>query len=135
MLKLSKKSEYALMAVKYIALQQNRACVTAREIASNYNLPYELVSKVLQQLTRYNVVFSIQGARGGYKLSKGTSDISLIDIISAVEPRHQITNCMMEGSSVEDCEHYDCCMIRDPLIKVQSKIDNLLKNIMITEII
>ena len=135
MLKLSKKSEYALMAVKYIALQQNKSCVTAREISKNYNLPYELVSKVLQQLTRYNVVLSIQGARGGYKLSKSTSDLSLIDIISAVEPRHQITNCMMEGSSVEDCEHYDCCVIRDSLIKVQSKIDNLLKNIMIREII
>jgi len=135
MLKLSKKSEYALMAVKYIALQQDKTCVTAREIAKNYNLPYELVSKVLQQLTRYNVVLSIQGAKGGYRLGKGTSDISLIDIISAVEPRHQITNCMMEGSSVKDCDHYDCCMIRDPLIKIQNKIDNLLKNITVTEII
>lgn len=135
MLKLSKKSEYALMAVKYIALQQNKTCVTAREIAKNYNLPYELVSKVLQQLTRYNLILSIQGAKGGYKLGKGPSDISLIDIISAVEPRYQITNCIKEGSSVEDCEHYDCCMIRDPLIKVQNKIDNLLKNITVTEII
>jgi len=135
MLRLSKKSEYALMAVKYIALQQEKNCVTAREIAENYNLPYELVSKVLQRLTRYNVVNSVQGAKGGYKLSKIPADISLIEIITAVEPNYQITNCMKENSSTKDCEHFNCCMIRNPLIKIQNEIDKLFKNMSVTEII
>lgn len=135
MLKLSKKSEYALMAVKYIALQNGRNCITAREIADKYSLPYELVSKVLQQLTKYNVVNSIQGARGGYRLSKIPADISIIEIISAVEPNYQITNCMKENSSIKDCEYFNCCMIRNPLIKIQSEIENLLKNMTVTEII
>jgi len=135
MLRLSKKSEYALMAVKYIALQQEKNCVTAREIAENYNLPYELVSKVLQKLTRYNVISSVQGARGGYRLSKIPADISLIEIISAVEPHYQITNCMNENSSLKDCQHFNCCMIRNPLIKIQNEIDKLFKNMSVTEII
>lgn len=123
------------MAVKYIALQQENNCVTAREIALNYNLPYELVSKILQKLTKFKVVNSVQGAKGGYRLSKTPSDISLIDIISAVEPNYYITNCMKQNSSEEDCEHFNCCKIRDPLIKIQIEIDKLFRNMTITEFI
>jgi len=135
MLRLSKKSEYALMAVKYIALQQEKNCVTAREIALNYNLPYELVSKILQKLAKFKVVNSIQGAKGGYRLSKVPSDITLIDVISAVEPDYYITNCMKTNSSEEDCEHFNCCMIRNPLIKIQIEIDKLFKTMTLTEFI
>jgi Rrf2 family protein len=135
MLRLSKKSEYALMAVKYIALQPEKNCVTAREIADSYSLPYELVSKVLQQLTKYNVITSVQGAKGGYRLSKIPADIFLLDIISAVEPNYRITNCMKENSSEKDCEHFNCCKIRSPLVKIQIEIDKLFKNMSLTEFI
>ncbi len=135
MLKLSKKSEYALMAVKYIALQQEKNCITAREISQSYNIPYELISKILQQLTKYNIINSIQGKKGGYRLSRIPGNISLIEVITAVEPKYQITNCMREDSSVDDCQHFNCCMIRDPLIKIQNEIDKLFKNMSITEII
>ncbi len=135
MLRLSKKSEYALMAVKYIALQQDKNCVTAREISNNYSIPYELVSKVLQRLARFNVVVSLQGAKGGYRLSKLPSDISLIEVISAVEPNYQITSCMKENSSSDDCEHFNCCKIRNPLIKIQTEIDKIFKNMTVTEFI
>src|SRR5690606_6440290 len=113
MLRLSKKSEYALMAVKYIALQQERDCITAKEIAVKHNLSYELISKILQRLVKSNVICSIQGARGGYRLSKLPSDISLMEIISAVEPGYQITECFNKESSEENCEHFNCCMIRE----------------------
>lgn len=135
MLRLSKKSEYALMAVKYIALQQERNCITAKEIAIKYNLPYELISKILQRLVKSNVINSVQGARGGYKLSKLPSDISIMEIISAVEPDYQITKCFKEGSSKENCEHLNCCMIREPLRKIQGEIDKLFRNMTVTEFI
>lgn len=135
MLRLSKKTEYALMAVKYIACNNGKNCITAKEISNNYSIPYELVSKALQQLARYDVVQSIKGARGGYRLSRIPGDVTLMDIILAVEPEYKITNCMKNNSSSDDCEHFDCCMIRDPLIKVQSKIDNIFQNMTINEII
>jgi Rrf2 family cysteine metabolism transcriptional repressor len=135
MLRLSKKTEYALMAVKYIALQQEKNCVTAREIAQSYSIPFELISKILQQLTRYNIVNSVQGARGGYRLSRIPSAISIIEIISAVEPNYQITNCMKESSSENDCEHFNCCKIRNPLIKIQNEIDKVFKSMTVTEFI
>jgi Rrf2 family protein len=135
MLRLSKKTEYALMAVKYIASNDDKNCITAKEISNSYNISYELVSKALQQLVKYEVVQSIQGARGGYRLSKTPGNVTLMDIILAVEPDYKITCCMKENSSNDDCEHFHCCEIRDPLIKVQKEIDNLFINITINEII
>ena len=70
MLKLSKKSEYALMAVRYLAINSAGKYSTAKEISEFYNIPYELASKVLQQLVRKNVISSYQGIRGGYTLLK-----------------------------------------------------------------
>lgn len=135
MLRLSKKSEYALMAVRYLAINTNGKCSTARDIAQYYRIPYELVAKILQQLVKKNLISSSQGVRGGYSLMRTPEEISLMDIISAIENNYQITNCMNEKSSQIDCSHYDCCMIRDPLIKVQKEIDKIFINMKVNQIL
>ena len=135
MLKLSKKTEYALMAVKFIARKTNGNSVTAKEISEGYNIPYDLLSKVLQQLTRKKVIKSFQGIKGGYSLSKDPDNLTLIDIIRAVEPNYQITECMQSESSEKDCTYFDCCMIRDPLAKVQKEIDKLFRSVTIHQIL
>jgi Rrf2 family protein len=135
MLRLSKKSEYGLMAVRYLALNSNGKYSTAKEIAEYYDIPFELVAKVLQRLVRRNVIASFQGVRGGYTLVKSPEQISLNEIIVAIEDNYQITNCMNENSSQTDCSHLNCCKIRDPLIKLQKEIDNLFQNMKINQII
>ena len=135
MLKLSKKSEYALMAVRYLAINSNGKYFTARDIAEYYDIPYELVAKVLQQLVKKNLVHSSQGVRGGYALARSSEHISLMEIISAIEENYNITNCMNENSSQNDCTHFDCCMIRDPLIKVQREIDKVFHNMKVIQIL
>ncbi|HKB84729.1 MAG TPA: Rrf2 family transcriptional regulator [Ignavibacteriaceae bacterium] len=135
MLKLSKKSEYALMAMRYLAMSSDGKYATARDISQYYDIPYELVAKVLQQLVKKNLVSSLQGVRGGYSLVRAPEQISLMEIISAIEDNYQITNCMNENSSQKDCSHFECCMIRDPLIKVQREIDKVFQNMKIIQII
>jgi Rrf2 family protein len=125
MLKLSRKSEYALMAAKYMALNNNGQSVTAKEIAESYNISYELVAKVLQKLVRKEIVMSFQGSKGGYTLRKDPLDISLIDLIQSVEPNYKITDCLNNNSAKEECSYINCCKIRDPLIEVQKKIDRV----------
>jgi Rrf2 family protein len=115
MLKLSKRTEYAIMAARYLALKNSGHCVTAKEIAEDYQIPYQLVAKVLQNFARTEMVSSIQGSKGGYVLNKLPEEISLNDIINAVEKNHQIIECMQENTNVNNCEHLDCCKIRDPL--------------------
>jgi Rrf2 family protein len=135
MLKLSKKTEYALMAVKFMAKKPGYNSATAKEISEGYNIPYDLLSKVLQQLTKRKVIKSFQGIKGGYSLIKTPNTLTLIDVIRAVEPNYQITECMQTGSSEKDCTYFDCCMIRDPLAKVQKEIDKLFRSVTIHQIL
>lgn len=134
MLKLSKKTEYALMAVKYIALKPENSCVTAKEISSGYNIPYELLAKILQKLTKKNIIISYQGIKGGYSLIKNADEITLSDVISAVE-KIQITNCMKKNGSIKDCSRFDCCQIRNPLTKVQQEVEKVFNATTISQIL
>ena len=70
MLRLSKKADYALMAMKHLALRGDRGSSSAREIASQYDIPIELLAKVLQRLVRRGLLASQQGTRGGYQLAR-----------------------------------------------------------------
>jgi Rrf2 family protein len=135
MLKLSKKTEYALMAARYIASQKVGTSVSAKEIAANHNISYELVSKVLQNLAKWDLIQSFQGAKGGYSLKRSAFDISLIDLIKAVEPNYQITSCLSEDTTTKDCEHFDCCKIKDPLAEVQKKIDKVFQETKLSQIL
>jgi Rrf2 family protein len=125
MLKLSKKSEYALMAARYMAIKNHGTAVTAKEIADEHNISFELVAKVLQSLTKSEITISFQGVKGGYTLKKNPKEISLIDLIRAVEPGYQITNCLKSNSGKSVCSNSDCCKIKDPLAEVQKKIDKI----------
>ena len=70
MLRLSKKTDYALMAMKHLALLGDRGSSSAREIAEQYDIPVELMAKVLQRLARRKLLQSHQGTRGGYELAR-----------------------------------------------------------------
>lgn len=135
MLKLSKKTEYALMAAKYMALKNHSGYSTAKEISEKYQIPHPLVAKVLQNLVKCEIAFSAKGTNGGFSLAKKAEKISLIDIIKAVETNFKIVDCMQANSSSADCEHYSCCKIKDPLAEVQKKIDKVFTETTIAHIL
>ncbi|PYQ82993.1 MAG: hypothetical protein DMG03_15490 [Acidobacteria bacterium] len=88
MLRLSKKADYALMAMKHLALRGDRsshATASAREIAELYDIPIELMAKVLQRLVRRGLLASQQGTRGGYQLARTPTLISVADVIQAID--------------------------------------------------
>ncbi|HEY6625678.1 MAG TPA: Rrf2 family transcriptional regulator [Ignavibacteriaceae bacterium] len=135
MLKLSKKAEYALMAAKYMALKNSSGFSTAKEISESYQIPYQLVAKVLQNLVKSDIAVSAKGVNGGFSLARKANTISLIDIIRAVETNFKIVDCMQANSSSADCEHFDCCKIKDPLAEVQRKIDKVFNETTIANIL
>ncbi|MFZ1518018.1 MAG: Rrf2 family transcriptional regulator [Ignavibacteriaceae bacterium] len=135
MLKLSKKSEYAFMAARYMAIKNHGSAVTAKEIADQHQISFDLVAKVLQNLTKNEITISFQGVKGGYTLKKNPLEISLIDLIKAVEPNYQITNCLNTDVSKNECSHSDCCKIKDPLAEVQKIIDNIFYETKLSQII
>lgn len=135
MLKLSRKTEYALMSARYMALNNHGKYVTAREIANSYNLSFELVAKVLQIMAKNNLIKSYQGVKGGYTLNKSSENISLAEIIKAVEPAYEITECLRNGFEEESCSYFKCCKIKDPLAEVQKKIDKVFMETKLSELI
>src|SRR5215207_11005099 len=106
MLRLSKKADYALMAMKHLATRPDAASASAREIAEQYDIPIELMAKVLQRLARRGLVTSLQGTRGGYRLARETARISVADIIKAIEGPLKVTACSTEA---ENCGQYAKC--------------------------
>jgi len=135
MLKLSKKAEYALMAARFMALQNSSRFSSAREIAECNQIPYPLVSKVLQSLVKRNIAVSVKGVNGGFSLSRRPEQISLLDIITAVDTNFRIVDCMQSNGISVDCKHFDCCKIKDPLAEVQRKIDKVFVETSIAQIL
>jgi FeS assembly SUF system regulator len=119
MLRLSKKADYALMAMKHLAVRTDAASASAREIAEQYDIPVELMAKVLQQLARCGLVTSHQGTRGGYQLSRPTTAISVADIIQAIDGPLTVTACSTED---EQCGQFAKCNVRDPLWRIKDRI-------------
>jgi len=125
MLKLSKKTEYALMAAKYMALNNSSGFSTAKEISTSYNIPHQLVAKVLQALAKNDIAVSSKGVNGGFTLAKEPGEITLSDIIKAIETNYHLVDCFNESETNDECSRFDCCKIRNPLAEIQKKIDKI----------
>src|SRR3989337_2656809 len=109
------------MAMKHLARKTDSASAStsAREIAEQYDIPIELMAKVLQRLARSGLLSSPQGTRGGYTLSKTTGSISVADIIQAIDGPLTVTACSTED---EQCEQFSKCSVRDPLWRIKDRI-------------
>jgi len=119
MLMLSKKADYALMAMKHLARTSDVSSTSAREIAEQYDIPIELLAKVLQRLVRRGLLASHQGTRGGYLLARAPLQISVADVIQAIDGPFTVTACSTENNG---CEQYSKCSIRDPLWRIRERI-------------
>jgi Rrf2 family protein len=119
MLRLSKKADYALMAMKHLALRGERESSSAREIAEQYDIPIELMAKVLQRLVQRGLLASHQGTRGGYQLSRLPRQITVADVIQAIEGPVTVTACSTDDNQ---CEQFSKCNVRDPLWRVRERI-------------
>src|SRR5262245_59004598 len=119
MLRLSKKADYALMSMKHLAVRGDGASSSAREIAALYDIPIELLAKVLQRLVRRGVLASQQGTHGGYHLARPPAQISVADVIQAIDGPVAVTACSTEEAT---CEQYAKCNVRDPLWRVRERI-------------
>ena len=131
MLRLSKKADYALMAMKHLALHGDRGSSSAREIAEQYDIPIELMAKVLQRLVQRGLLASHQGTRGGYQLSRLPMQISVADVIQAIDGPLTVTACSTDDNN---CEQYAKCNVRDPLWRVRERILQALGECTIAEL-
>lgn len=134
MFQLSKRVEYGLIALRHMAMRPMGQVFTAKELAREYDVPYELLAKVLQKLARAGVVQSTQGVRGGYALGRDPKTMTVASVIQIIEEeKPMIAECYVEGP--ESCSIFDSCTIRKPLGKVQRDLNILFDKMTIHQII
>jgi len=132
MLRLSKKADYALMAMRHLAAHADDGAVSARELAETYDIPSELLAKVLQGLVRSRLLESHQGIRGGYGLARPAASISVADVIQAIDGPLTVTACSELDHS---CDQYSKCNVRDPLWRIKDRILTALAACTLAEIV
>jgi Rrf2 family protein len=130
-LRLSKKADYALIALSYMAAPGRRAIVTAREVAERHAIPVELLAKVLQRLVHAGVLTSIQGINGGYRLARAPGAINVTQVVEAIDGPLMLTACDDQSDS---CGQFLKCNIRDPLHRIRERIVTALDGCSIEEL-
>ena len=132
MLRLTKKADYGLMALKYLAEQAGGSAHSAKDIAEAYHIPPQLLAKILQTLAKAGLLVSHAGTNGGYALSRGAKEISAFEVIRAIDGPLFITSCITIHGSCDLAGH---CTIKEPLRKVNDSIKELLSAISISDLI
>jgi Rrf2 family protein len=84
-MKTGRSTEYGMIAVCHIALHYKDGPVMAQKVAREYDIPLEYLLKILQQMVRENVLISKRGPRGGFWLSRDASEITLLQVVEAIE--------------------------------------------------
>lgn len=137
MLKLTKKADYGLIALRHLAAGRRTslsACASAKDIAEAYRIPLPLLSKVLQKLAKAGLLESEQGTNGGYKLARDSRDITALEVIRTLDGPIILTHCFTEHAVAHECDQTSLCPVREPLRKVHEGILRLLSGISIADL-
>ncbi len=125
MIKISKMADYSVVLLSNMAMNPD-SLISASTLSVDVKLSEPTVSKVLKLLSKAEIVHSNRGVNGGYKLSKNAGDITLEDIIVAVDGPVMLTACS-EGED-PDCYLHNCCGLRGRWDEINIDIRNVLKS-------
>ena len=128
MLKITKKPEYALIAISHI--QSNGILVSSKDIAEKYSIPKELMAKVLQLIAKAGYIKAIKGPNGGYQSDVKLDDISLKEFIESIEGPLGLIDCQI----TEECTQINFCNIKKPIKRINDNLLNFLDKISLMEI-
>lgn len=131
MLRLSKKTDYALMALAFLA-EAPAGAAPARQIAAQYDLPLELLAKILQRLAQCGLVTSQMGAHGGYRLARPSTQISVAEVVQAIDGPLALTAC---ATHHERCDQFSKCTVRDPLWRLKTRIQTALATLSVAQMV
>ncbi len=136
MLSLTKKTDYALIAVAFMANRQGDV-ISAREIAAMTKVPQAILTNILKTLSSAGLVNSVRGANGGYALTRPVADISLRELITVIEGPIQFVQCALQPaeSKRSPCELEASCPVRSPALRVHDRLDSFLGNVSLGEIV
>jgi len=130
-MELTRKGEYAIRAVLYLARQSSGRLSQVGEIAESAGVPRTFLSKILQQFTRTGLVASFRGAGGGFTLARDPAEITLLEVVEAIEGPVLPNRCLVgEGS----CERDGACRVHEVWGRVRDEMVSILSGVTIEEL-
>ena len=130
MLKITRKVEYALIALRHLQTNKDGQLSSAKEIAGAYGIPQELLAKILQRLARGNIIIAIKGAAGGYKLATDPTTINMTKFFEILEGPMGIMDCYFDSG----CDQLHGCTIRTPINRINDSIRSMFNKITLADI-
>jgi len=130
MLRFTKRADYGLMAIHYIAINDGFGAVSAKRIAEEFAIPPELMAKILQRLAKQGLVISTNGPKGGYALARRPTEITVGHVIRALEGPINIVSCLEDS----ECPQMEKCNLRRPVHKIQAAISQVLDTMSLAEL-
>jgi len=130
MLRFTKRADYGLMAIHYIAIHDGYGAVSAKRIAEEFAIPPELMAKILQKLAKQRLIVSTNGPKGGYALARRPAEITVGQVIRALEGPINIVSCLEDA----DCPQMEKCNLRRPVQKIQAAITQVLDTMSLAEL-
>ncbi len=125
MFRLSKAAEYAIRGILYLSLKWGEGASGVEEIARAQDVPAPYLSKLLQILTKKGFVKSYRGAEGGFVLMRPPRDITLLEVIEAVEGPIYLNDCLIRAGY---CPRDRECPVHDVWKEAQHKLLECLRN-------
>ncbi len=134
MLRLTKKADYSLIALKHFASRsvQSAEALSAKEVADRCGIPLPILSKLLQKLGKSGFLVSAHGTNGGYRLARDPRLISALEVIRAIDGPIVLANCFTHDSF---CGHASRCTVRKPLRRIHEGILRLLNSVSIQDML
>ncbi len=123
-MQLTREGDYGIRSVLYLARQPYKKISFVTEISEQYKIPRSFLAKILQKLVKAKIVRSYRGVKGGFSLARQAKDISVLDVLEAIEGRMAMNLCL---SDKKKCDFSRNCPIQSVWANVQSKVVEVLK--------
>ncbi|MDQ5987458.1 MAG: HTH-type transcriptional regulator IscR [Syntrophus sp. SKADARSKE-3] len=131
MLHITRRGDYAIRGMVYLAGQPADRMVLLSDMAATVDVPQSLLAKIFQHLNRVGLVNSFRGTGGGFKLGRTTDKISLLEIIEAVEGPIVLNRCLVSKGA---CKRDDTCPVHPVWQDFQDKIRSMLQDVTLRQL-
>ena len=134
--KINRKLEYALIALKHMKAKSPGELSSAKEISSQFHMPFDATARVMQILAQKGILKSEQGIHGGYQVVKDLNRVSLHELMNIILGPVSLAKCLQkEDSSSVPCEVLEHCSIMSPMTALNKKLTEFYEGIKLGELL
>jgi Rrf2 family protein len=124
-MQITRQTDYAIRCVLYVSRAKDRI-VMIDEIAREMGIPKTFLAKILQKLTKTGLVKSFRGVQGGFQLAKKRGQISLLDVITAIQGLPAMNRCAVDRKT---CQLSSVCAVHPVWLELRKKVEQHLRKI------